>query len=248
MGREIYSAMSGGIRALKTLDTVANNLANVNTTGFKSDRPTFKLAAPEQASNLDPESAEGRLANAYAVLDGVSTDYSQGVLRESGRMTDLAIRGEGFFQLQDEEGNNFLTRDGSFQVNSKGFLVTRDGLQVQQRGGGSIQVGQGAFSVTESGEVKIGEDTKGRVAVVGAAAKDLSKAGGNRWVPDAKAPLAETDSQIMQKHLEASNVQPIQALTEMIAVSRYYEAFQKTLQSSAELDQKLSSSVGKINS
>jgi flagellar basal-body rod protein FlgG len=84
--------------------------------------------------------------------------------------------------------------------------------------------------------------------VVGAAAKDLSKAGGNRWVPDAKAPLTETDSQIIQNHLEASNVQPVQALTEMIAVSRYYEAFQKTLQSSTELDQKLSSSVGKINS
>ena len=162
-------------------------------------------------------------------------------------MSDLAIRGEGFFHLQDAEGNNFLTRDGSFQVNTEGFLVTRDGMQVQQRGGGSIQVGQGAFRVTESGEVKIGDDTKGQVAVVAAAAKNLSKAGSNRWVPEAKVPLTETDSQILQKHLEASNVQPVQALTEMIAVSRYYEAFQNTLQSSAALDEKLSSSVGKIN-
>ncbi len=247
MGREIYAAMSGGIRALKTLDAVSNNLANVNTTGFKADRPTFRLSAPEQAQNLNPESAEARLANAYAVLDGVSTDYSQGVLRESGRMSDLAIRGEGFFQLQDAKGKNFLTRDGSFHVSTEGFLVTRDGLQVQQRGGGGIQVGPGDFRITESGEVKVGEDTKGRVAVVSASVENISKAGSNRWVPAAKEPLAELDSQVVQRHLESSNVQPVQALTEMIAVSRYYEAFQTTLKSSNELDQKLSSSVGKIN-
>ena len=247
MGREIYSAMSGGIRALKTLDTVANNLANVNTTGFKADRPTFTLAAPEQAKNLNPDSAESRLANAYAVLDGVSTDYSQGMLRESGSMTDLAIRGEGFFQLQDDKGKNFLTRDGSFQVSVEGYLVTRDGLQVQQRSGGGIQVGSEAFRITESGDVKVGEETKGRVGVVMADLQSISKAGSNRWAPDPGVEFTESDSQVVQNHLEASNVQAVQALTEMIAISRYYEAFQNTLKSSSELDQKLNSSVGRIN-
>ncbi|MBJ96256.1 MAG: hypothetical protein CMP23_17480 [Rickettsiales bacterium] len=247
MGREIYSAMSGGIRALKILDSVANNLANVNTTGFKADRPTFKLAAPEQSRNLNPESSEARLANSYAVLDGVSTDYSQGVLRETGRLSDLALRGEGFFHLQDAEGRDFLTRDGSFLVNAEGFLVTRDGMQVQQNTGGPIQVGQGDFRVTEQGEVKVGDDTRGTIGVVEAEAQNLSKVGGNRWILEGNQPLEQGQGQVIQKHLEASNVQAVHALTEMIAVSRYYEAFQNSLQSSSSLDQKLSSSVGKIN-
>jgi flagellar basal body rod protein FlgG len=248
MGREIYPAMSGGIRALKTLDSVANNLANLNTTGFKADRPTFKLEAPAQSRNLDPNTAEGRLANAYAVLDGVSTDYSQGVLRETGSMSDLAIRGEGFFHLRDAAGKSFVTRDGSFHVNVEGFLVTRDGLQVQQRGGGGgVQVGDGEFRVTEQGELKVGEDTRGRIAVVEAADAELSKVGGNRWVVDEKAVLADGESQILQRHLEASNVQPILALTEMIALSRYYEAFQDSLSTSSELDEKLNNRVGRVD-
>jgi len=247
MGREIYPALSGGLRALKTLDSVANNLANLNTTGFKSDRPSFRLEAPAQSKGIDPQSAEGRLANSYAVLDGISTDYSQGVLRETGALSDLAIQGEGFFHLKDDKGASFLTRDGSFQVNAEGFLVARDGLQVQQRTGGGIQVGTGEFRVTKNGEVKVGDDTRGRIGLVQVNVQEISKIGGNRWVPDAKAPLEDAESQIMQRHLEASNVQPIQALTEMIAISRYYEAFQDSLTTSSELDEKLTSRVGRVD-
>ncbi len=247
MGREIYPAMSGGIRALKTLDAVSNNLANLNTTAFKADRPTFKLEAPAQSKNLDPTSAEGRLANSYSVLDGVVTDFSQGVLRETGSATDLAIRGEGFFQLRDDAGNLFLTRDGAFQVDTEGFLVSRDGYQVQQQGSGGVQVGTGDFRVTAKGEVKVGDDTRGQISVVQAAAAEISKAGGNRWTVDPKAALLDSESQVLQKHLEASNVQPIHALTELIAVSRYYEAFQDSLDTSSKLDEKLSSRVGRVD-
>jgi len=247
MGREIYPAMSGGIRALKTLDTVSNNLANLNTTAFKADRPTFKLEAPAHSKNIDPNSAEGRLANSYSVLDGIVTDYSQGVLRETGSVTDLAIRGEGFFQLRDNAGNLFLTRDGSFQISPEGFLVSRDGYQVQQQGSGGVQVGTGDFRVTDKGEIKVGDDTRGRIAVVKAEPGEISKAGGNRWTVDPKAPLLESESQVLQKHLEASNVQPIHALTELIAISRYYEAFQDSLDTSSKLDEKLNSRVGRVD-
>ncbi|HCP45080.1 MAG TPA: hypothetical protein DIU15_03510 [Deltaproteobacteria bacterium] len=248
MGHEIYSGMSGGMRALQSLDTLSNNLANVNTNGFKADRPTFSLHAPAHARGVPADSAEGRLAAAFSVLDGEATDYSQGALKETGTSTDFAIKGDGFFRVGGEDGQTFFTRDGAFRVSPDGFLVTRDGLKVQNSTGGNLQVGTANFTVDESGQIRAGEEVKGTIAIADVEDRSiLAKSGSNRWTVPPKVEFLKGTGQMAQGYLEGSNVQPVRALTELIAVSRYYEAFQKGLEASGALDQQLNTQVGRAD-
>jgi flagellar basal-body rod protein FlgG len=248
MGREIYPAMSGGTRALKMLDVLSNNLANVNTTGFKADRATFTLHSPTQAANLDPDSAEARLAAAWTTLDGEATDFSQGSLQPSGSATHFALIGDGFFQLEGGDGVIRLTRDGSFVADPEGLLAGRSGDRVLDDKGSTIKVGGGQLVVDEGGEVKVGGKVVGRIGFVDVADRDaLSKVAGNRFETGAGQALVQAAPQVRQFHLEGSNVQAVRAMTELVAISRYYEAFSKSLESSSEMDQQLNNTVGRID-
>lgn len=248
MGREIYPAMSGGTRALHMLDVLSNNLANVNTTGFKADRATFSLHSPTQAAGLDPNSAEARLAAAWTTLDGEATDFSQGSLQPSGSQTHFALTGDGFFQLQGGDGVTRLTRDGSFQVDAEGMLATRTGDRVLDDKGAAIKVGSGQLQVDPSGEIRVDGKVLGRVGFVDVEDRSqLSKVAGNRFEPVAGQALTEAAPQVRQFHLEGSNVEAVRALTQLVAISRYYEAFSKSLETSSEMDQQLNTTVGRID-
>jgi len=249
MGRDIYPAMSGGIRAMRQLEVVSNNLANVNTAGFKADRPAFTLHRPEGAT---AEGAEGRLAGAYATLDGAHTDWRQGILRDTGNQTDLALIGEdGFFRLQagpDEAADSFLTRDGAFVVDSEGYLSARSGHRVLDDAGAAIDVGGAGFEANDQGHVLVDGAKKATIGVYDVADRtELAKIGGNRFAVEAGTAVVAANAEVVQGSLEASNVEPVRALTELIALSRYYQAFQRNLQTSSELDRALSDRVGKVD-
>jgi flagellar basal-body rod protein FlgG len=251
MGREIYPAMSGGTRALHMLDVLSNNLANVNTTGFKSDRAVFTLTSPAAAAGLDPASAEARLAAAWNSLDGEATDFSQGTLAESGIATHLALQGEGFFQVRvpGSDGAVRLTRDGSFRVDPDGYLATRSGARVLNQEGEAIEVPPGELVIADSGTLLVAGADVGTLGIVDVADRSLlSKVGGNFWELGAgQKTVAATGVSVLQYSLEGSNVEPVRALTELITISRYYEAFKKSLESSDELDQMLNTTVGRID-
>mgnify|MGYP003961338837 CR=1 FL=1 len=247
MGREIYPAMTGGARALKALDVLSNNLANVNTTGFKADRPTFELHAPDASAG--GSESEKRLANAWASLEGMHTDYSQGSLQETGSASHMALTGQGFFQLQAEGaiGGMQLTRDGSFQVNEEGLLVSRQGQAVLSEKGEPLTVGQGAFEIDEQGMVRVDGQERGRIAIADVTEIErLEKVAGNRFQLAEGQKATVVGGIVKQFHLEGSNVSPVSSLTNLIALSRYYESFQKSLETSSELDQQLNT-VGRID-
>ena len=248
MGQEIYPALSGGLRSMRSLDMLANNLANVNTTGFKSDRAAFALEVPESAG--DPGTAAYRLGASYVTTTETQTDYSQGTLQSTGNPTDLALLGEGgFFRLAGEEGSIELTRDGSFAVDTQGMLVAIDGARVIDVEGEPIKVGDAPPVIGADGTVTVDGEVRGRIAIVDVADRSiLEKAGGNRWRVPADTELAEGTAHVRQGELEGSNVEPVRALTELIAITRYYEAFQKSLESSSDLDEQLSTRVGRVDS
>jgi len=231
------------------LDVLSNNLANVNTTGFKSDRAVFSLKAPDAAKGLDPDSAEARLAAAWNSLDGESTNFEQGSLVASGSATHMGIQGEGFFQVQAEDGAVNLTRDGSFGFDTDGYLSARSGARVLDDGGEAIKIGAGELFIDEQGAIQVDGAKVGQLGVVDVADRSLlSKVGGNMWsLADGQQTVAAEGAIVRQHHLEGSNVEPVRALTQLIAISRYYEAFQKSLESSTELDQQLNQSVGRID-
>ncbi len=231
------------------LDVLSNNLANVNTTGFKSDRAVFSLKSPEGAQGLDPDSAEARLAAAWNSLDGEATSFEQGSLMNSGSATHVALQGEGFFQVQGEGGEVLLTRDGSFGVDVESYLSTGAGQRVLDDGGKAIKIQPGELLIEESGAVRVDGAKVGQIGVVDVEDRSLlSKAGGNVWtIADGQEVIESESAVVRQYHLEGSNVEPVRALTELIAISRYYEAFQKSLETSTELDQQLNTTVGRID-
>lgn len=232
------------------LDVLSNNLANVNTTGFKSDRAVFSLKSPEGAAGLDPDSAEARLSAAWNSLDGEATNFEQGSLMSSGSATHVALQGEGFFQVQGDGGEVLLTRDGSFALDTESYLATGAGQRVLDDGGKAIKITAGGeLTVEEAGAVKVDGAKIGQLGVVDVADRSLlSKAGGNVWsLAEGQEVLEAEGAVVRQYHLEGSNVEPVRALTELIAISRYYEAFQKSLEASTELDQQLNTTVGRID-
>jgi flagellar basal-body rod protein FlgF len=249
MGREMYPALSGGLRSMRSLDVLANNLANVNTTGFKADRVRFELTS---AANGQPSgSADSRLGEAFVTTSTEVTDYSQGMLRETGNPTDFALQGEsGFFRLEAQgDGGPLLSRAGAFHVDPEGFLAARGGERVLDPAGKPIAIPKaGPIEVDHQGGIRVGGTSVGRLAVVDVADRAaLAKVGGGRWEAPPDAELVPTAAEVVQGHLESSNVEPVQALTELIAITRYFEAFQKNLDASSKLDEALNSQVGRLD-
>lgn len=254
MGREMYPALSGGLRSMRSLDVLANNLANVNTIGFKADRVRFELKAPEGLG--DQGDPARRLGASFISSASEVTDYSQGMLRETGNPTDLALHGEsGFFQLapvqteaEGEAQGPVLTRAGAFHLDPEGFLAATGGYRVLGENGQPVKVPPGQLLIEHTGAVKVGGATVGQLAIVDVADRaQLAKAGGGRWVADPGTELVPAAAEVLQGHLESSNVEPVQALTELIAITRYYEAFQKNLDASSKLDEALNSQVGRLD-
>jgi flagellar basal-body rod protein FlgG len=247
MAREIWSALSGGIRALNQLDRTANNLANVNTAGYKADRPVFKVRMADGAEGVTTESAVGRLAQQFATLEEDRIDFTQGHLQGTGGELDLAISGDGFFRVDAGDERILLTRNGAFRRDPDGTLVTQMGHRVTDRNGAPIRVPPGVVSITREGEILVDGEGTGRVGVWQVAdPRQIEKVGGNLFTVPKDVEPEPTEVDVLQGHLEASNVEPVRAIVDLIATQRYYEAFQKTVQTVSELDRELHSRVGSL--
>lgn len=238
MGRELYPAASGMARAWKQMDILANNLANGNSTAFKQDRPVFEVQEPE---NVRPRTRSERLlARSYATTTGVETDFRNGHLRDTGNPLDLAIEGQGMFVVAGEDGEPFLTRDGAFQLDQDGTLVTRDGLAVQGRRG-NIRIPSVGVEISEGGEVRA---RGGRIldvlqVVEVEDASVLEKRGENLYVVTDEAALqVAEDSRVSQGSLEQSNLNPVRAIVDLIGLTRYYQAMSKVTQTGSQMDQR----------
>ncbi len=254
MGREIYPALSGGLRSMRSLDVLANNLANVNTVGFKADRVRFELLEPQGLGNQGEAAA--RLGASFISSASEVTDYSQGMLRETGNPTDLALHGEsGFFQLvapdadaTGEEEGAVLTRAGAFHLDAEGYLAAGSGYRVLAENGEPVKIPPGELVIDHTGAIQVAGAAVAQLAIVDVADRtQLAKSGGGRWVADVGVELVPAAAEVLQGHLESSNVEPVQALTELIAITRYYEAFQKNLDASSKLDEALNSQVGRLD-
>lgn len=219
--RDIYIALSGATAAWDHLSTVSNNLANAQTQGYRETRVAFELAGPP-----------GSMGAQYAATGKSSYSTEDGALQVDNDPNHLALRGDGFFALDD----GTFTRDGSFRLDNEGQLVTSDGAAVLADGG-PIQVAAGeSFTVGSDGTVtgsKSGE--LGRISVVSlGGARPL---GGNRWSGTAGEPQENTT--MVQGAVEGSNADTMRGMIEMMEASRYFEAEQKAIQASDEIRARL---------
>ncbi|HHW92764.1 MAG TPA: flagellar hook-basal body protein [Firmicutes bacterium] len=241
MIRGLYTSASGMAAQLKAQDVSANNLANVNTAGFKKDIPTF-VAFPELflhrlndgtpgVMGTSPLPAPVGTLGTGVCLEEVVTGRSQGAVQETGRELDFALDGEGFFVVNTPWGRRY-TRNGSFKEGPGGELVTAAGYQVLGKNGTVIYTGTG--------------DLADQLLVVNfPPGTDLTKEGDSLY--NASTPRqAVAQPRVIQGALEQANVNVVTAMVEMIAGMRAYEANQRALQTQDQTLEKAVNEVGRI--
>lgn len=233
----LYAAGSGAVVQNKRLEIITNNLANMNTVGFKKDVISFRslLTQAEKSSGM----------TALVALSESRTDLAQGSLRETGNSLDLALKGEGFFEVMTDQGVRY-TRKGQFVLDGAQQLVTLSGDTVSGEGGPLILDGAN-ISVGEDGEVSVDNAVVGKIKVVGFEdAHKLEKESGNlfRNVGGDENLVEDSSTGVSQGYLEYSNVNQVQDMVKLIEISRAYESYQKVILSIDESTQKLVNESG----
>jgi flagellar basal-body rod protein FlgF len=222
-----YAAMTGLVARTQALDTAASNLANAQTPGYRAEREYFRSAL------LGPDAADsqlGRTVNNYGLLGGDRLSSAQGPLQTTGNSLDLAIQGEGFFQIQTANGLRY-TRDGGFHRAPNGQLTTSAGEPVLSAAGKPIPVPPGEVTVGADGAVSV---AGGTVATVGVLTfppgTQLTPEGANRYLaPAGVQPAVSKAASIHQGAIESANQDVIQGSLDLIVMQRQAEMMQKAL-------------------
>lgn len=222
-----YAAMSGLIARTQALDTAAANLANAQTPGYRAEREYFRsvLLGPDAS-----DSQLGQTLNNFGVLGGDALNLAQGPMQQTGNPLDLAVEGQGFFQIQTANGVRF-TRDGSFHRSPAGMLVTDKDEAVLSSAGQPIPIPPGQVSVGANGAISV---AGGLVATVGiysfAPGVQLTPEGANRYVAPASAKaVIAPDAAVHQGALESANEDVVQGSLDLVMMQRQAEMMQKAL-------------------
>lgn len=253
MNTALTTAGSGMIAQQTNLDIIANNLANVNTNGFKGHRASFQdlmyqtwraSGASNGSSVASPEALQVGLGTKFS---SSAIDNSQGALGATGNPLDLAVQGEGFFQVLLPNGTTAYTRDGSFKRDSDGLMVTADGYHLQPEI--TIPAGATQLSISANGDVtaiKPGDSapstlgsitlaTFPNVAGLSKIGQNLYAQGGASGSPTVGAPGAQGSGTLASGYLEGSNVQIVSEMVKMITAQRAYEINSKAIQTADEM-------------
>jgi flagellar basal-body rod protein FlgF len=231
MDRLIYLSMSGAKATMQRQDTLANNLANVSTVGFRAELQAFR-AVPVQGS--------GASTRVYALESTPGYDASAGNVTATGRPLDVAMKGNAWLTVQGLDGTEAYTRAGALDVSADGTLVTRNGLTVLGDGG--------PIQVPPNSEVHIGADgsvsakANGRSTTVGrlklvTPEVPLQRGADGLFRADAGELPADANARVQDGALEGSNVSAVETMVAMITAARQFEAQMKMLQT-AEADEK----------
>lgn len=244
MSGTIYQAAAGALLQQMRLDLLSNNLANVNTTGFKADLPVFRM--DEADAPALPTVSPGRLSP-YAPPMEARTDFGAGPIARTGNALDVALAGKGFFEVQTPEGPKF-TRKGNFAINDQGVLSTSEGWPVMGQGG-EIAIDGGRVQIDEEGEVFVDGEPVGTLRIVDFAEPyPLVKNGDTLFKPHDGVeglPVEPGTTKVVQGYVESSNVDAIRTMTEIIETMRVFEAYQRIIRTADEATAKTVSEVGR---
>jgi flagellar basal-body rod protein FlgG len=247
-----------GMQAQQTqLDVISHNLANVSTNGFKRGQAVFEDLIYQNLRQVGANSSEQtQLPTGLQLGLGVRTvatsrSFSQGNLQQTSNNLDMAINGAGFFQVQQPDGTLGYTRDGSFQVNAQGQMVTSGGYLLA--GGITIPADARSLTISNSGQVSVLQGANTTPTVVGQIELatfvnpvGLEPRGQNLYTetaasgaPTTGAPGSTGLGSVLQGYVESSNVNVVQELVNMIQTQRAYEMNSKAIQTSDQMLQKL---------
>ncbi len=226
---------------MESLDVLANNMANSETGGYKTDREFYNLFVSAEASG----GANGE-PSTQPVIERTWTDFSQGTLRATGSALDLAISGRGFFAVDGPSGNLF-TRNGSFRVLPGGSLVTAEGYAVRTVSGGNLKVQpSGALEVSPDGTVQQNGQALGQLELADFTdTGTLVKQGASYFRSPADAQPA-SGARIEQGKLESSNVGAAESAVRLVSVMREFEMLQKAATLGAQMNRQSIEEVARV--
>ena len=235
MQKGIYIALSGAVLNQKQMETVAQNIANVDTTGYKKDSLTFQqYLIPQDVVNPDPD---GRVMSA---LSSFNTDHSQGNFLKTENPLHVAVDGTGLIALE----GNLYTRRGDFTKDSNGYLVTSSGVKVLGAKG-PIRLPDGTIAVSQSGEITVNGTPVDTMKVKDLAeATALSKVGESAFTSTQIG--TQSKSLLKQGYLEKSNVDSMKEMVNMIQTLREFESYQKAIQTFDAAAGKVNNDIGRL--
>lgn len=252
MNLSLYSAATGMEAQQTNLDVIANNIANVSTAGFKKNTVEFQdllyhnqrpAGGETGGGNIVPTNVQ--IGNGTKVIS-TSKVFTQGQLKETGQELDIAIDGEGFFEIERPDGTSAYTRDGAFKINADGEVVTSDGLPVQN-GWAAVPPTTTDIAITSTGNVTYlladGSTQNAQVQLARFPNPGGLKAiGRNLFIeteasgaPELGNPDQNNFGALQQGFLELSNVNIVQEMVDMIVAQRAYETNSKAIQTSDQM-------------
>lgn len=262
MNRGLYTASTGMTTQMQRMDVISNNLANVNTTGFKRDDATIRSFDDVMLERInDPKDPYG---SPYfneqigelgfgVTIDQVNTDFSTGSHVITDSPLDFAIDGDGFFTIAVPQADGTYTegytRNGSFKLSSDGFLVTSDGYKVQGQNG-DINLGQynDIPGVTDNGEIVIDGEIVEQLKIVSFEDNSTLRKINDDYYSTTESSVETTPTcTINQGFLETSNVNSVEEMVELISLSRNYETNQKMIQAQDTIMGKAATELGRKN-
>lgn len=238
MESTLIVALARQMAARDQVESVANNIANVNTTGYKGERAIFN-------EFLTPGGASERVA--FPRYVGLHRQMQEGAINATGNSLDVALRGQGFLVVETPAGPRY-TRDGHFSLNARSEIVNGRGLKLLDDRDRPLRVPEGTASITITADGTVSADGRelGRLKLVRFENEQrLQRAGESLYATDAP-PLAAENVEIVQGSLEASNVQPILEVTRMIEASRVYQSAKKIVDGEDERIRKAIDKLAKV--
>ncbi len=254
MFRGLYTSYTGMKTQQRRVEAISNNIANIDTVGFKRDRvveTSFKDVLTKKIRDYQPIKNIGTMSLG-AKVDRVFIDFSQGSLKQTDGQFDLAIEGKGFFKLGilNEKGElvEKYTRDGSFTLNEKNELVNTEGAYVLS-GGKKINLGDdnARARINADGSIYVKEELKAKIDIVDFEnMQSLRKEGDSNFITTKESKEIAFKGKIVQGFLENSGVNSAEEMIDLIAATRIYEANQKIIQTYDETMNKVANDIARI--
>jgi flagellar basal-body rod protein FlgF len=235
-------AASGMQSRMQSLEMLANNLANVETSGFKADREFYSLYIGADASR---DAATGDLST-QPVIESPWIDLAQGNLRNTSNPLDFAIDGPGMFAVNTPAGTRY-TRNGSFRISATGVLTTSEGNPVRARGGGQISIPSTTrIDVLADGTIQQAGQPLGQIEMAAFDRDSLDKMGESYFAPFAGAVAKPATGTVVQGKLEQSNVTAAESAVRLVAIMRQFEMLQKAMNIGNDLNRHAIEEVARV--
>jgi flagellar basal body rod protein FlgG len=241
---DIYVSASGAIARLHDLDVVANNLANVDTTGFRRDLTIFEVAVQSALRDVDRETVPGSPGSAMTGISASTSDYGSGPITQTGKPLDVAILGPGWFEVETPDGLRY-TRAGAFAVDPEQRIVTPDGHPVLGPGG-PLQAGAGIPELLASGDLVDSTGASlGRLKLVDFERVGLLVKDGHNFYRalDGAGPI-DIEPQLAARSIERSNVSAVSEMSRLVILQRAFDASMQILQQQDRSTERLLREIG----